>query len=400
MPIQEDRHASWLELFFDLVAVAGIGMLAHLLEEDDSSSGLAVYVIAFTAIWMIWACFTTYSNLNADTAFVSVILVGMSALGVMIAAVPEIRGEHATAFAVAYVVGRFVVARPWRRATVVVDLPVIQASFGVVPWIVSWWFDGTTQYVLWAVGLGLDLLMLLTTNRDRLLADMQARLDRMLRARSGRPRTRRHDHDRHPERHEVPTAIEVADADVPHLTERLGLFVLIVIGEGLVQIIGGASEAEWNRALAVTGAGAFALMFGFWAVAVRWGYAGVALLPEQSLSPRLSWPAHLVATLGLATVAAVLGGVVAAPEEQMSDHVRLLVVTAYVGYALLAVGVHVTRKAYVVAACVGVPMVVVGALVALLPELHDQGAVWLLAAGVLAVLVADRRTSRRDAASA
>ena len=129
MPLQEDRHASWLELFFDLVAVAGIGMLAHLLDEDDSSSGLALYVIAFTAIWMIWACFTTYSNLNADTAFVSVILVGMSALGVMIAAIPEIRGEHATAFAVAYVVGRFVVARPWRRATVVVDLPVIQASF-------------------------------------------------------------------------------------------------------------------------------------------------------------------------------------------------------------------------------------------------------------------------------
>ncbi len=175
--------------------------------------------------------------------------------------------------------------------------------------------------------------------------------------------------------------------------------MLIVIGEGLVQIIDGASGAEWNRQLAVTGAGAFALMFGLWAVAVRWGYAGVALLPEQSLSPRLSWAAHLVATLTLATVAAVLGGVVAAPEEQMSDHVRLLVVTAYVGYALLSVGIHVARRSYVVAACVGVPMIVAGALVVLLPGLHDQRAVWLLAAGVLAVLVADRRTSRRDVAT-
>ena len=57
--------------------------------------------------------------------------------------------------------------------------------------------------------------------------------------------------------------------------------MLIVIGEGLVQIIDAASEAEWNRALAVTGAGAFALMFGLWAAAVRFGYAGVALLPER-----------------------------------------------------------------------------------------------------------------------
>ena len=36
-----ERHASWLELFFDLVAVAGIGALAHLLAEDSSNGGIA-----------------------------------------------------------------------------------------------------------------------------------------------------------------------------------------------------------------------------------------------------------------------------------------------------------------------------------------------------------------------
>src|SRR5215467_11029771 len=67
----EERHASWLELFFDLVAVAGIGALAHLLGEDSSTGGLAVYVIAFTAIWMIWACFTLYSNIAAGQTHVT-----------------------------------------------------------------------------------------------------------------------------------------------------------------------------------------------------------------------------------------------------------------------------------------------------------------------------------------
>ena len=65
---QQGRHASWLELFFDLVAVAGIGTLAHLLEVDESGTGIAVYVIAFAAIWTIWACFTLYANIRGDAA--------------------------------------------------------------------------------------------------------------------------------------------------------------------------------------------------------------------------------------------------------------------------------------------------------------------------------------------
>ena len=129
----EERHASWLELFFDLVAVAGIGALAHLLGEDSSTGGLAVYVIAFTAIWMIWACFTLYSNIAAGQTHVTLILSAMFVLGVMTAAIPEIHGEHARAFAIAYVVGRFLAGRPWDRGTVVADLPVVHAGAGLVP---------------------------------------------------------------------------------------------------------------------------------------------------------------------------------------------------------------------------------------------------------------------------
>ena len=279
----EERHASWLELFFDLVAVAGIGMLAHLLVSDTSAGGIGVYVIAYTAIWMIWACFTLYSNVAGQEAHVGLILGAMFVLGVMTAAVPEIHDEHARAFAIAYVVGRFLAGRPWQRATVVTDLPIVQTGGGIVPWVVSFWFEGTAQYALWALGLTIDLWFLVPTSKDRLVASTQERLDRVRSSRRGRNRGRAE---------QVPATIETVDADVPHLGERLGLFVLIVLGEGLVQIIDAASEAEWNRPLAVTGAGAFALMFGLWAVAVRFGYAGVALLPDRGLSPRLSWPAQ------------------------------------------------------------------------------------------------------------
>ena len=33
-----ERHASWIELFFDLVVVAGIGQLAHLLPGAPSGA--------------------------------------------------------------------------------------------------------------------------------------------------------------------------------------------------------------------------------------------------------------------------------------------------------------------------------------------------------------------------
>ncbi len=386
----DERHASWLELFFDLVAVAGIGALAHLLEADESRTGLAIYVIAFGAIWTIWACFTLYSNIRGVAARTSTMLMGMAVLGVMIAAIPEIRSEHATAFAIAYVVGRLIAARPWQRTTVVVDLPVVQATFGVIPWIVSWWFDGTAQYALWALGLGIDVILQLSTTREELVTKTQARLDRMLAGRKdgppqrGGPRGAR----------EIPTTIEAIDADVPLIGERLGLFVLIVLGEGLVQIIDGASEAEWDRSLALTGAGAFALVFGLWGLAVRHGYVGVALLPDRGLSPRLSWSAHLLATLALATVVAVLGGLVAEPGEALGDHVRWLVVTAYVGYALLAVVIHVVRRDHVRAACVGVPFGLAAAVVALAPDISAEGAVCTLAAGVLVAVTTHVRRSR------
>lgn len=390
----EERHASWLELFFDLVAVAGIGALAHLLEADDSGTGLGIYVIAFTAIWTIWACFTLYSNIRGEAVRTSTMLLGMAVLGVMIAAIPEIRSEHATAFAIAYVVGRMIAARPWQRTTVVVDLPVVQATFGVIPWIVSCWFEGNTQYALWALGLGIDLLLQLTTTREELLTKTQARLDRMLAARKSRMDATS-ERRPHGER-EIPTTVDAVDADLPLMGERLGLFVLIVLGEGLVQIIDAASEAEWDRPLAITGAGAFALVFGLWGLAVRHGYAGVALLPQRALSPRLSWSAHLLATLALATIVAVLGGLVAEPGEELSDHVRWLVLAAYVGYAVLAVTIHLVSADYRRAACVGVPFAVAALVVATAAGIAAEGAVWTLAAGVLVAVAAHVRRPRPE----
>jgi len=397
-PVGEERHASWLELFFDLVVVAGIGMLAHLLQEDHDRGGLALYVIAYTAFWLVWACFTTYGNVAGEGARALPILAGMAALAVMIAAVPGIHDEHAQAFAVAYVVGRLVAARPWRRTTVVVDLPVVQALTGVVPWIVSWWFDGQTRYTLWAVGLAIDLLLLLTLSGERLVQRAQERLDEV-RERRGRGRGGRRGRDGRrgaggragAEEVEVPTTVDAAVSDVPHLGERLGLFVIIVLGEGLIQAIDAASEAEWDRTLLVAGAGAFTLLVGLWALTVRSGYAGVALLRPAGVPPRSAWFLHLVTTGALATLAGALGGVLDRPARALDPGELALLVGAFAVHGLVSAGVHATLRDGRTAALLAVPVVAAGAVAWLAGgTISAAGLVWVLSGALLVQLALAR----------
>ncbi len=410
-PVGEERHASWLELFFDLVVVAGIGMLAHLLQEDHDRGGLALYVIAYTAFWLVWACFTTYGNVAGEGARALPILAGMAALAVMIAAVPGIHDEHAQAFAVAYVVGRLVAARPWRRTTVVVDLPVVQALTGVVPWIVSWWFDGQTRYTLWAVGLAIDLILLLTLSGERLVRRAQERLDEV-RERRGRGPGARRDRPGRGDRErplegsarrtagrtgrggrrgadavEVPTTVDAAVTDVPHLGERLGLFVIIVLGEGLIQAIDAASGAEWDRTLLVAGAGAFTLLVALWALTVRSGYAAVTLLRPAGVPPRSAWFLHLVTTGALATLAGALGGVLDEPARALDPGELALLVGAFAVHGLVSAGVHAVLRDARTAVALAVPVVVAGAVAWLAGgTISAAGLVWVLSGALLVQL--------------
>lgn len=46
----EERRATWLELFYDLVFVVAIAQLTHKLNEDVSLSGLISFVVLFVPV--------------------------------------------------------------------------------------------------------------------------------------------------------------------------------------------------------------------------------------------------------------------------------------------------------------------------------------------------------------
>jgi hypothetical protein len=89
-----ERHASWIELFFDLFVVAGVGQLAHLLSHGPSFADVGLYLLIFLALWFAWATFMVYGNVEGDRARIPLMLLAMLGLAVMVAAVPSIRPAH------------------------------------------------------------------------------------------------------------------------------------------------------------------------------------------------------------------------------------------------------------------------------------------------------------------
>src|SRR5689334_3353508 len=57
-----ERHATWFELYFDLVFAAAFAELATGLARDPSGAGFARYAGLFVLVQWAWAGFTYYAN--------------------------------------------------------------------------------------------------------------------------------------------------------------------------------------------------------------------------------------------------------------------------------------------------------------------------------------------------
>jgi low temperature requirement protein LtrA len=365
------RHASWLELFFDLVAVAGVAQIARLLRGSPGPADLGLYALLFLALWTAWICFTLYANVAAEGTRTRTVLLAMFGMAVMAAAVP---GTHdhddrqARAFALAYVLVRVLANQAWqRRRQVLVDWPAAQMSLGVLPWIVSLWAHAPLRYWLWALGVVLDLYVTFAVSARDIIER---------RAGAGR---------REDPRARAAPAVTAARSQAEHLSERLGLFVIIVLGEGIAEVIDASADAAWDRRLWSLGVAAFFLLAALWALSFRHGYAGLPHLAEGALPARAALPLHCFMSGCLAALAAALGAAVEHPGT-LPDGTRRLMCSALAGYFLLsglAVLPHARRNRRRLL-CVALPCCVLPLLVAEFgARLRTAGVVWLLVVVVL-----------------
>jgi hypothetical protein len=58
----EERRATWLELFFDLVFVVAIAELSHQLAVDHSAEGFLRFAALFVPVWVAWQGYSFYAD--------------------------------------------------------------------------------------------------------------------------------------------------------------------------------------------------------------------------------------------------------------------------------------------------------------------------------------------------
>ncbi|MFD2474123.1 low temperature requirement protein A [Amycolatopsis silviterrae] len=381
----EERHASWLELFFDLVAVAGVAQLSHLVRGTTSWGDAGLYVVCFLAFWTAWMCFTVYGNVTGTAARTMPVLLAMAGLVFMAGAVHDIH-EHAQAFAIAYVAVRGLASRVWesKEATrVIVEWPIVHAGMGVVPWFVSFWVDAPWKYALWALGLAIDLVAGLTMSGEKTAERIAERA-----AQSRRP---------------MP-GLAFAHLDIAHFGERLGLFTIIVLGEGVLTVTEAMTEvAEWQGPLFWTVLGVLALLAALWGAALFQGFGGIPYLSQEAWGPRVLLPVHCLVAGLLAALAAGLGDVVeAVAHGHVAAGTRWLVCGCVAVFTVVGVVARVASGSWkrwdfvAVIFGVGVPvgLGVVGG------ELTPGRFLWGLVVGVLPGLVREfPRRGRRGSGS-
>jgi low temperature requirement protein LtrA len=217
---RDERRASWLELFFDLVLAGAIGQLAGAFQHHPSLGTLDCFLLLFTPIWWLWVQLTFYADRHESddglhrVAFLTAMLLCVG----LAASAPRALAGDTTAFAVFFACLRAVQLALYARARR--HLPATRALYtryliffglGGAFWVSSLAVAGPARYAFWAAGL---------------LSDAVGATGMMS------------------QRRRVPL-------NTAHLADRFQIFVLIVLGESVARLISAAAARPWSPQLAV-----------------------------------------------------------------------------------------------------------------------------------------------------
>jgi low temperature requirement protein LtrA len=229
-----ERHASWLELFFDLVFVLAVSRVAMILAQSTDWYGFAKYAALFVPLWWTWIGFTFYadrfeSEESSYRLLMFAAMLGVAALSLSLGSAFTPAGD--VAFAICWSFVLLILAALYIRAAVYIPLArtyAFQFAFGlgltVVILLGSLLTAPPIRYYIWAAALILDLIIPFFNRR-------------------------------------VTNSIPV---DFLHIPERLGLFTIIVLGEAVLATATGLSNVEWNITTISTAALGFGMASCIW----------------------------------------------------------------------------------------------------------------------------------------
>ena len=253
----EERASTPLELFFDLCFVVAVAALARGLHDEPNLGGVLRFLGLFVPVWWSWMIFTWYATGfdNDDVPYRVTLLAAMLSMLGLSASVGEVgvEADATVSFVLAYVVMRLLMTglfvRAWRHAPV--DFRPFATRYaagnalGAAVWLASLLVPEPARYAVWAAGLLVELLGPILAVRTL-------------------PNARSSFHPR-------------------HITERYGLFTIIVLGESVLAVALGTADTDWAPAALLTATLGFVV-----AACVWWlyfdhvGSSGIELGPRPA----------------------------------------------------------------------------------------------------------------------
>jgi low temperature requirement protein LtrA len=218
---EEDRAATWLELFYDLVFVAAVAVLGGRILQDPSWSGLISYAAYFGLLWWLWSSHTFYADRFDTDDLAYRLLATAQIIAIVVIAASLTTGESAStlAFAIGYATARLILLGLYARAYIhVPEARILVAgylkgfSIAAFFWVTAIFVPEEARFWVWGIAMAVDLATPYV----------------MRKAQAGVP------------------------LDVSHLPERFGLFTILVLGESIAAAILGLGHVHWDVPATIT----------------------------------------------------------------------------------------------------------------------------------------------------
>jgi low temperature requirement protein LtrA len=211
-----NRHATWLELFYDLIFVVVISQLAHNLENDFSLYGSLGFLALFVPVWWSWTGAAFYATRfdTDDLGHRILILLQMIGAAALAVNVTDGLGNDSAGFALSYAAIRVILVVEYMRtgrskqyssATRLIRRYTRGFLCAAVMWIISAFIPPPFRFVLWGIGLVIDFATPIAARRLPQFAP-----------------------------------------HISHIPERMGLFTIIVLGESIIGVVAGVSDIEFD----------------------------------------------------------------------------------------------------------------------------------------------------------
>jgi low temperature requirement protein LtrA len=230
---RDERHATSLELFFDLVFVVVVDELAGLLAHDPSAVGVSHFLLLFATVCVAWVGYTVYADrFDTDDVLQRVLMLcGMLAVAGVAVNIPDAFTGSSASFAIAYVAVRAVLVamyvRVWHAVPDARGLAlryVLGFSVSIAIWLASLAVPEPLRFAMWGFAVLVEVLTPTAARRYAVQMRLQA----------------------------------------SHMAERYGLFTLIVLGGAVVAVVSGTADTNWAPASALCAAAAFIATAALW----------------------------------------------------------------------------------------------------------------------------------------